>query len=77
MLEFMDFVNQELKQGKENKARQDKINELLMMQGARPSSSRKKLVKVNMSSTFANLARQKMTKEKCVLELDNNMMSKG
>ena len=36
MLEFMDSVNQELKRGKDERARQDKMIELFMMQGARP-----------------------------------------
>ena len=55
MLEFMDSMRQEIKRGKEEKARQDKMIELLMMQGARPSSSTKKLAKVNMPSTFSRL----------------------
>jgi hypothetical protein len=38
MLEFMDFMNQELQVGKEMRARQDKMVEPLTIQGARPSS---------------------------------------
>ena len=35
----MDFVNQAFKHDKEQKAPQDKMIKLIMMQGARPSSS--------------------------------------
>ena len=70
MLEFMDSVNQELKRGKEERARQDKMIELLMMQGARPSSSTKKLAKVNMPSTFSGLGKARKVKE-FLLEMDN------
>ena len=57
MLEFMDSMRQEIKRGKEERARQDKMIELLMMQGARPSSSTKKLAKVNMPVPSLDLAR--------------------
>src|ERR1700738_1744885 len=70
MLEFMDSVNQELKRGKEERARQDKMIELLMMQGTRPSSSTKKLAKVNMPSTFSGLGKARKVKE-FLLEMDN------
>jgi hypothetical protein len=70
MLEFMDSVNQELKRVKDERARQDKMIELLMMQGARPSSSTKKLAKVNMPSTFSGLGNAKKVKE-FLLEMDN------
>jgi hypothetical protein len=63
MLEFMDSVNQELKRGKDERARQDKMIELLMTQGARPSSSTKKLAKVNMPSTFSGLGKARKVKE--------------
>ena len=70
MLEFMDSMRQEIKRGKEERARQDKMIELLMMQGARPSSSTKKLAKVNMPSTFSELGRARKVKE-FLLEMDN------
>lgn len=52
ILEYVDFVNQEFKHGKEKKAPQDKMIKLIMMQGARVSSSTKMLAKVNMPSIF-------------------------
>jgi hypothetical protein len=70
MLEFMDIVNQELKHGKDKRARQDKMIELLMMQRARPSSSTKKLAKVNMPTTFSGLGKARKVKE-FLLEMDN------
>ena len=70
MLEFMDSMRQEIKRGKEERARQDKMIELLMMQGARPSSSTKKLAKVNMPSTFSGLGKARKVKE-FLLEMDN------
>ena len=70
MLEFMDSVNQELKRGKDKNAHQDKMIELLMTQGARPSSSTKKLAKVNMPNTFSELGKAKKVKE-FLLEMDN------
>jgi hypothetical protein len=57
MLEFVDFGNQNLKCGKDERASQDKLIELLMMQGARPSSSTKKLAKVYMLNTFLELGK--------------------
>ena len=57
MLEFMDNVNQELKRTQEKSARQEKLIEHLLMQGSKPSSSTKKLAKVNMPSTFSGLVR--------------------
>ena len=69
MLEFMDSMGEEIKHGKEEKARQDKMIELLMMQGARPSSSTKKLAKVNMPSTFSRLGKARKVKE-FLLEMD-------
>jgi hypothetical protein len=48
MFEFMDYVNQELKQGEQEKACQDKLIERLIMQGPKSSSSVKKLAKVNI-----------------------------
>ena len=70
MLEFMDSVRQKIKRGKEERARQDKKIELLMMQGARPSSSTKKLAKVNMPSTFSGLGKARKVKD-FLLEMDN------
>ena len=58
-LSFVHFqysVNQEIKCGNEERACQDKMIKLLMMQGARPFSSTKKLAKVKMPSTFYDLA---------------------
>ena len=76
MLEFMDFVNEELKRGKEERARQDKMIELLMMQGSRPSSSTKKLAKVYMPSTFLGLDNARNVKDFC-WKWTTTMMSKG
>ena len=70
MLEFMDNVNRELKRGKKERARQDKLIEHLMMQGSKPSSSTKKLAKVNMPSTFSGLGKARKVKE-FLLEMDN------
>ena len=70
MLEFMDSMRQEIKRGKEKRARQDKMIELLMMQRARPFSSTKKLAKVNMPSTFSGLGKARKVKE-FLLEIDN------
>jgi hypothetical protein len=70
MLEFMDSMNQELKRDKDERACQNKMIELLMMQGARPSSSTKKLAKVNMPSTFSGLGKARKVKE-FLLEMDN------
>jgi hypothetical protein len=70
MLEFINTVNQELKRRKEERDRQEKLIELLMMQGSRPSSSTKKLAKVNMPSTFSGLGKAKKVKE-FLLEMDN------
>ena len=57
MLEFMDFLNQELKQGKQERACNDKLIKCLIMQGPKSSSSVKKLAKVNMPSTFLALVK--------------------
>ena len=70
MLEFMDSMRQEIKCEKEEKAQQDKMIKLLMMQGARPSSSTKKLAKVNMPSTFFGLGTARKVKE-FLFEMDN------
>ena len=70
MLEFMDSVNQELKRGKEERDRQERLIEHLLLQGARPSSSTKKLAKVNMPSTFSGLGKARKVKE-FLLEMDN------
>ena len=75
MLEFIDSMNQELKRGKEKRARQYKILEFFMMQGGRLLSSRKKLAKVHMLSILLGLG--KARKKKCVLEMDNSMLAKG
>lgn len=64
MLEFLNFMNQELKRGKNKRVRQCKIIELLTMQSARPSSSTKKLAKTNMPSTFSSLGKARKRKEK-------------
>jgi hypothetical protein len=63
MVEFMASVNQELKRGKDKRVRQNKMIKLLMMQGARPSSSTKKLAKVNMPSTFSGFGKARKVKE--------------
>ena len=47
-----------------------------MMQGARPSSSTKKLAKVNMPSTFSRLGKARKVKEFC-LKWTTIMMSKS
>ena len=70
MLEFMDSLNQELKRMKEKKNRQERLIEHLLMQGSRPSSSTKKLAKVNMPSTFSRLGKARKVKE-FLLEMDN------
>ena len=59
----MEFVNQELKCEKEERTRQDKMIELVIMDGARPSFSTKKLAKVNMLSTFYGLSKARKVKE--------------
>lgn len=41
MFKFLDSMNQKLKHGKNKRAGQDKIMELLMMQGDRPSSQQR------------------------------------
>jgi hypothetical protein len=63
MLEFTDSMNQVLKRGKQEKAHQEKLIEHLMMQGPRPSSSLKKLAKVNIPSAFFGLGKAKKVKE--------------
>jgi hypothetical protein len=63
MLEFIDFVNQELKHDKDKRARQYKMIKLLMMQEARPCSSTKKLGKVYMPSTFSGLGKARKSKK--------------
>lgn len=50
-------MNQELKGGKGKKDQQDKMVKFLMMQGVRLTSSRKKLAKVNIPSTFSGLGK--------------------
>ena len=70
MLEFMDSMRQEIKRGKEERASQDKMIKLLMLLGTRPSSSTKKLAKVNIPSTFFRLGRARKVKE-FLLEMDN------
>ena len=70
MLEFMDSMRQKIKRRKEERARQDKMIELLMMQGARPSFSIKKLAKVNMPSTLSGLGKARKVKE-FLLQMDN------
>ena len=70
MLEFMDTLNQELKRIKEDRIRQEKLIEHLLTQEARPSSSTKKLAKVNIPSTFSGLRKAKKVKE-FLLEMDN------
>jgi hypothetical protein len=70
MLEFMDSMNQELKCDKNKKARQDKMIELVMMQGARPSSTTKKLAMVDMPMTFFGFGKSKKVEE-VLLEIDN------
>ena len=69
MLEFMNFVNQEIKCGKEKRARQEKVIELLIMQGTRSSSLTKKLAKANMPSTFFGFDKVKKVIE-LLLEMD-------
>lgn len=58
MFGLMNCMNKQFKYGKEKKAGQDKMVELLMIQGLRFFSSGKKLVKVNLPSIFWGLARQ-------------------
>ena len=70
MLEFMDNMKQELKQVKEERARQDRLIDHLLAQNLRPSSSTKKLAKVNIPSTFFGLCKAKKVKE-FLLEMDN------
>jgi hypothetical protein len=70
ILEFMDSVNQELKRVKEERDRQERLIEHLLMQGSRPSSSTKKLAKGNMPSTFSGLGKARKVKE-FLLEMDN------
>ena len=55
---FMNFLNQNLKTGKDKKAQDEKMIELLMMQGVRLSSSTKKLAKVYMPSTFLRFGKE-------------------
>ena len=70
MLKFMDSMRQEIKCGKEKRTQEDKMIELLMMQGIQPSSSTKKLAKVKMPSTFLGLGKARKVKE-ILLEMDN------
>ena len=76
MLEYTEFINQELKRRKSKKARQDKIMEIFMMQGARLSSLTKKLAKVNMSRTLSGLGKTRIRKKMCD-ENNNSVMFKG
>ena len=62
----MDSMNQELKGSKKKRAQQDKIVKLLMMQGVRLTTSKKKLAKVNMSSTFSRLGKARKMNRICV-----------
>ena len=64
ILEFMDSSVASMRG-----ANKTKMVELLMMQGARPSSLRKKLAKANMASIFAGLGKAKKA-NKFVLEMD-------
>ena len=61
MVEFMDFVNQELKSGKEKRARKDKKIKHLIIQDVSPSST-KKLAKINMPSTFSRFCNARNVK---------------
>ncbi|MGH3053573.1 MAG: hypothetical protein ACRDL7_01175, partial [Gaiellaceae bacterium] len=70
MLEFMDSVKQELKHGKEERDRQERMIAHLLIQWSRPSSLTKKLAKVNMPSTFSGLGKARKVKE-FLLEMDN------
>ena len=70
MLEFMDSVNQKLKDEKKERASKGKKIELLMMQGTRPSSSTKKLTKVNIPSFFPGVDNGKKVKA-FLLETNN------
>ena len=70
IVELMDSINQELKRGKDKRAQQDKMIELLIMQGTRPSSSTMKLTKVNMPSTFSRFGKARKVKDFFV-EMDN------
>jgi hypothetical protein len=63
LLDFMDSANQELKQGKQKKACQDKLIEHSMMQRSKSSSSMKDLAKVNKISTFFGLGKARKVKE--------------
>jgi hypothetical protein len=69
ILELTNFMNEELRRDKKDKAFQEKLIEHLMMQSPRLSSSTKKLAKVNMQSTSSRL--EKAMKEKdFFLEMD-------
>jgi hypothetical protein len=70
MLKFMDFVNNELKRGKDKRARQDKMIKIFMMQHAWPFSSTKKLAKINMPIILLVFDKAKKFKES-LLEMDN------
>ena len=52
MLEFKDFMNQYLKCGKKKRAQQDKMIELLMMQGVRHFSLTKELAKISIPNNL-------------------------
>ena len=69
MLELTNFMNEELRQVKKDKAFQEKLIEHLMMQSPRLSSSTKKLAKVNMQSTSSRLEKAMKGKE-FFLEMD-------
>lgn len=62
-------MNKKFKCGKHERARLDKMIKLLMMQGVRPSST-KKLAKVYMPSTFCGLDKTKNMKD-LMLGMDN------
>ena len=70
MLEFMDFINHELKFGKEKMALYVKMIEFFVIHSARHFSSIKKLTKVNMPSTFAGFGKARNVKQ-FVLEMEN------
>lgn len=70
MHEFIDSTYKKLKCDKEKKGQTRQNDQLLMMQGIRPSSLTKKLAKVNMSNIFLELGKAKNVKI-FVLELNN------
>ncbi len=70
ILEFIDSMNDELKQIKKKWAKQNKLIKWLMRQEVEPSSSTKKLAKVYFPNTFFGFRKAKKVKE-FLLKMDN------